>query len=138
MDKKISNLWRTLKGNILLLVENARSCAQVSRLLPDVKLGLGCAALARIQFMYCNLRLFTKGQDMTALAKIQSPDTAVQIDSPMGIDSGMGVEMFSSGSIAQGTDMASGGGTALFTTSAVSVEDDMGAGGNVGLFTTSA
>lgn len=75
---------------------------------------------------------------MTALAKIQTPETAAQVETPMGIDSGMGVEMFSSGSIAQSTDMTSGGGTALFTTSAVSTEDDMGAGGNVGMFTTSA
>jgi len=75
---------------------------------------------------------------MTALAKIQTSVTQAQTDTPMGIDSGMGVEMFSSGSIAQSTDMASGRGTALFTTSAVSVEDDMGAGGNVGLYTTSA
>lgn len=75
---------------------------------------------------------------MTALAKIQTPMTAPQVETPMSIDSGMGVEMFSSGSIAQSTDMTSGGGTALFTTSAVSADDDMGAGGNVGLFTTSA
>ena len=75
---------------------------------------------------------------MTALAKIQTPVAAPQIETPMSIDTGMGVEMFSSGSIAQSTEMTAGGGTALFTTSAVSTEDDMGAGGNVGLFTTSA
>lgn len=75
---------------------------------------------------------------MTALAKIQTPMTAPTVETPMSIDSGMGVEMFSSGSIAQSTDMTSGGGTALFTTSAVSADDDMGAGGSVGLFTTSA
>ncbi|WP_370401670.1 hypothetical protein [Sulfitobacter sp. JB4-11] len=88
---------------------------------------------------------------MTALAKIQTPMTSVQVEAPTSMDSGMGVEMFSSGSIAASGDMASGGGTALFTTSCVSggegtalfttscvsADDGVAAGGQTGLFTTS-
>ncbi len=53
------------------------------------------------------------------------------------IDTGAGVEMFTSGSVAAGRDMMAGDAVEMFTTSILSTTSDAASGDRTGMFTTS-
>lgn len=56
---------------------------------------------------------------------------------PTSIDTGAGLDLFTSGSAPQTTDMMGGDGLEMFTTSCVTADASVDGGDRVGMFTTS-
>jgi hypothetical protein len=79
-----------------------------------------------------------KEHTMTALAFVTTPDFIATASDATSVETGTGVEMFSSGSMPTSSDMMSGDGLEMFTTSAISTTTSAQSGDKVELFTTSA
>ena len=74
---------------------------------------------------------------MTALAQTQTQQMDCNAADADSIDSGAGLEMFTSGSAPMACDMITGGGTQMFTTSCAPVGTQAALGERVEMFTTS-
>lgn len=74
---------------------------------------------------------------MTALAHTQTPQSVSYTADADSIDSGAGLEMFTSASMPHGCDMTAGGGVEMFTTSCTPAGSKAIQGDRVELFTTS-
>ena len=74
---------------------------------------------------------------MTVRALTKAIEMTPTADDTSSIDTGSGVEMFSSGSIVAGTDMMAGDAVEMFTTSILSTTSDVASGDRTEMFTTS-
>jgi hypothetical protein len=85
----------------------------------------------------CNLEKPKRNVPMTALAHIQSLAPLAKASDATSVETGAGVEMFTSGSAPSATDMMAGDGLELFTTSVLGASAEASDGDKTGLFTSS-